>query len=162
MLAAMAGRFRAQACATGLASVLAGCDPAPPQAGLPPAAAALLADVRAGDYQSWAQPPEFPAHTVGRAPHGFVADVWLDPTMATALQSSGITAWPEGATLVSDGYDAAAESVVSIQIMRKEHGAWTWAQYAADGTPLVYGASLACTHCHVAGADFVRTVALPE
>ncbi|HET6584196.1 MAG TPA: hypothetical protein VFG69_12125 [Nannocystaceae bacterium] len=161
----MAGGFRAHARAIGLASLLpalAGCDPPPPRDELPPAAAALLAEVRAADYRTWTQPPEFPAHTIGRAPHGFVSDVWLDPTMAAAMTDTGLTAWPEGATLVSDGYDEAAEAVVAIQIMRKRDGAWTWAQYGADDTPLLYGTSLACSHCHAAGADFVRTVAFAE
>jgi hypothetical protein len=155
------------ACASALAIAwLVACDPAAPDDSLSPAAA-LLADVRAADYRGWARPPEWPERAAGRAPHGFVSDVFIDPTTVAALErGEPITAWPEGSTLVCDGFaDAAGESLVAIQIMRKTSGAWTWAQYAADDTPLVDAAgrsSLACSHCHAAGADFVRTLAFPE
>jgi len=120
--------------------VLVACDPAAPADGLPPAAAALLADVRAADYRGWAHPPDWPGPTAGRAPHGAFSEVWIDPTLAAAVDRAGpIAAWPEGSTLVCEGFaDAEAESLAAIQIMRKQDGVWTWAQYAADGTPLVY------------------------
>lgn len=140
------------------------CDPPPPDDALPPAAAALLADVRAADHRSWARPPDWPARAIGRAPHGAVSEVFVDPTIAKALaRGEAITAWPEGSTLVCEGFhDEAGESLAAIQIMRKENGAWTWGQYAADDTPLVYGRALACSHCHVAGDDYARTLELPE
>jgi hypothetical protein len=163
MLAAMARDLPAMATALALL-VLAACDPPAPADELPPDAAALLADVRAADYRGWARPGEWPARALGRAPHGAASDVFLDPTIAAALQRGDpIAAWPEGSTLVCDGFhDEAGESLAAIQIMRKRDGAWTWAQYDADGTPRVYGLSLACSHCHAAGADFVRTLELPE
>jgi hypothetical protein len=160
MLAAMPTGTRGSTAA--LALLLAACDPPPPEDRPPPAAAALLADVRAADYRSWAHPPDWPARAIGRAPHGAVSDVFLDPTIAQALGTAS-TAWPDGSTLVCDGFhDEAGESLAAIQIMRKEVGSWTWAQYADDDTPLVYGRALACTHCHAAGADFVRTLELAE
>ena len=55
--------------------------------------------------------------------------------------------------------------LAAIQVMRKQNGAWTWAQYGADDMPRVYSegsSALACSHCHAAGDDFVRTLELPE
>lgn len=142
--------------------LLVACDPPPPNDAPPPAAAALLADVRAADYRGWESPPEWPARALGRAPHGAASQVFLDPTIARALGTATME-WPEGSTIVCDGFhDEAGDSLAAIQIMRKQSGAWTWAQYAADDTPLVYGRALACTHCHAAGSDFVRTLEFPE
>lgn len=146
------------------ASLLVACDPAPPNDGAATQAAALLAEVRAADYRTWSRPPELPMRTAGRAPHGGFSDVFLDATVADALaRAQPIVAWPEGSTIVCDGWhDEAGDELAAIQIMRRRDGAWWWAQYAADDTPLVWGQSLACAHCHQAGQDFVRSVALPQ
>ena len=162
MLAAM--RRRTAGRSTIALVALAACDPAPASDPTAAQAAALLTEVRRADYRSWARPPEWPERTAGRAPHGAFTDVWLDATIVSAIdRGDPLDAWPEGSTVVADGWhDAAGEDLAAIQIMRKQDGAWWWAQYAADDTPLVWGISLACTHCHQAGHDFVRSVELPE
>ncbi|HWB80552.1 MAG TPA: cytochrome P460 family protein [Nannocystaceae bacterium] len=119
-------------------------------------ARALLAEVRDAGYEMWLSDA-----IEGDAPHGAWSIIFLDPTMAAALAGPSRDAWPDGATIVCEGRETADGDAELVMIMRKQRGAWRWAQYDADDEPQVWGAATGCVHCHAAGQDFTRVVELP-
>ncbi len=135
---------------------LVACDEAAPSHGGDRDARALLADVRARDYPHWTSDT-----TEGDAPHGSHSTVFLDPALEAALAGPSIEAWPDGVTVVCEGRADAEADLELLMIMRKQQGAWSWAQYDAEDEPLVAGTAVGCVHCHAAGHDFLRTVKLP-
>jgi Cytochrome P460 len=141
----------------GVVAVLGlGCDPTPaPADPWAPAARALRAEVEADHYDAWTEQV-----VESSSPHGAWSAIYADAHVEAA--ASGATRWPAGSTLVCEGRDAADSEAVSLKIMRRDHSGWLWAQYDADGEPTVYGTDAACAHCHAAGDDYVRSVALPE
>jgi hypothetical protein len=119
-------------------------------------ARALLAQVREGGYETWVSDA-----IEGDAPHGTWSVIFLDPKMAAALAGPSRDAWPDGATIVCEGRETQDGDAELLMIMRKQAGAWRWAQYDADDEPLVWGAATGCVHCHAEGHDFTRAVELP-
>lgn len=137
---------------------LVGCDPSPsPTQPWAPAARALLEDVEQDDFREWTE-----VAIEGQAPHGAWSIVFTDAKIDAAIEGpAGAEAWPSGSTIVCEGRDEADGDAVSLQIMTRDAGGWTWAQYDTGGEPLVFGNEAACSHCHAAGDDFVRSFALP-
>lgn len=145
--------------ATVACAVLArGCDP--PQAPVDPwapAARALLSSVEADGYTEWS------ASTIeGASPHGRFSVIYTNPRLDAAVAGPRIVHWPAGATIVAEGRDAEDGAAVSLQIMQRDEGGWLWAQYDEDDEPILLGTDAACTHCHAAGDDYVRSLALPK
>jgi hypothetical protein len=134
------------------------CDPAPsPTQPWAPAARALLEDVEQDGFREWTE-----VAIEGAAPHGAWSIIFTDAKVDAAIEGpEGAKMWPSGATIVCEGRDEPDGDAVSLQIMRRDRDAWTWAQYDADGAPLLYGNETACSHCHAAGDDFVRSLELP-
>jgi hypothetical protein len=134
------------------------CDPpAAPTQPWAPAARALLDDVEADDFREWTE-----VAIEGEAPHGAWSIIYTDTIVDAAQESpAGADAWPSGATIVCEGRDESDGDAVSLQIMRRDRSGWTWAQYDGNSAPLYYGTDTTCSHCHAAGDDFVRSLALP-
>jgi len=138
--------------------LLLGCDPPPgPSEPWAPAARALLEDVEKDEFREWTE-----LAIEGKAPHGAWSIIYSDAKVDAAQDGPKMTdAWPSGATIVCEGRDESEGDAVSLQIMRRDRSGWTWAQYDGDGEPLIYGSEAACSHCHAAGDDFVRSFELP-
>ena len=145
-----------------------------PQAGPATAADALLREVQKRGYRDWERPPKHEARVATNAPHGRGVEVFVDEHMAEALANAdglGRTAWPEGATIVLEGYaaavlaeDAPPDEPVQLAILQKRGGSWHWEQYQAEdrGHPRFAGRPDVCVGCHLGSQDFVRGFSLPK
>jgi hypothetical protein len=139
---------------------------------------ALLSEVQKQGYHDWARAPGHEARKPTNAPHGRGVEVYTDETMVDALANvdgQGLTEWPEGATIVLEGFAAAklpegADPVADrgepeqIAIMQKRSGTWYWEQYQADDLerPRFAGRPDVCVGCHIGTQDFVRGFSLPK
>lgn len=120
----------------------------------------LLASVRALDYRAWIRPPGWETRTPSKAPHGAAVDIYVNDTVAAALASDApLDGWPEGSTIVKDGFNGADLRLIAI--MDKQSDGWYWAEYDASGAPTYSGHPATCTNCHASGSDFVRAFPLP-
>lgn len=125
----------------------------------PDGAKELWDRIHAEGYQGWANAPGFETPQSSDAPHGGDVVIYLDDVMAEAIQTDGLTAWPEGALIVKDAFDGA--DLNQVAAMEKRSGQWYWAEWDADGESIYSGNPDTCTDCHRAGADFVRAFAFP-
>ncbi len=135
---------------------------------------ALLREVQKLDYRGWTRPPKHEMRIATNAPHGRGVEVFVDEAMAEALANAdglGRTQWPEGGTIVLEGYaaatlaeDAAPDEPTQIAIMRKRGGTWRWEQYEAEdlSQPRFAGRPDVCVGCHLGTQDFVRGFSLPK
>lgn len=120
----------------------------------------LLARVQAEDYREWSRPPGWEARTPSRAPHGAAVDIYVNDSVVAALGSeASLDAWPEGSTIVKDGWNGPELRLIAI--MDKRSDGWYWAEYDASGAPAYSGRPATCTNCHSSGSDFVRAFPLP-
>ena len=118
----------------------------------------LLQVVQAADYRAWARAPGYAARQASQGPHGGSVDIYINDTLTLALQTPGLTAWPEGSLIVKDGFRDEQQQLTAI--MQKRADGWVWAEYYASGE--VYSGPVSvCTGCHQIGSDFVRAFALP-
>ena len=144
------------------AALCTACDPpAGPADPWAPAAVRLRASVEAAPYDAWTL-----RVLEAESPHGpwsaIYTDARIDAAEAAPVVDPAREQWPAGATIVAEGRDAEDGDVVSLQIMRRDRSGWLWAQYDADGEPTLYGTDTACSHCHAAGDDYVRSLDLPR
>jgi hypothetical protein len=148
-----------------LPALLAACDDAPAPE---PPNNALLVEVQQAEYRTWTRAPGKDMRAPSLAPHGGYVEVFINEVVAAALENKdglGLTKWPEGATLVLEGYaDPETADLVQISIMHKRHGVWRWEQYAADDLeqPRFSGRPDVCVGCHNTGQDFTRSFSLPK
>jgi hypothetical protein len=120
----------------------------------------LLAAVRAENYRGWSRPPGWETRVPSNAPHGAAVDLYVNDTVARALESGApLAVWPEGSTIVKDGWNGAELRLIAI--MDKRSDGWYWAEYDASGEPDYSGHPATCTSCHSSGSDFVRAFRLP-
>lgn len=112
-------------------------------------AVALLADVRAADYRSWAPMPGFEAAQPSRSPHGNAVEVFVNRILADAID--GGPPWPDGSVVVKDGYDG--DRQIGRAIMRKSGGEWFFANFTADDRLIAASDGPGCVDCHAAGRD---------
>lgn len=120
-----------------------------------------------GDYTEWARPKNREEREPVVAPHGGFVDIYIDEVVEDTLAKvhpNGLSAWPEGATIVLAGFDALEDgTLVQVAVMQKRHGAWKWEQYDGDSSePRFSGRPDVCVGCHSAGEDFVRSFKLPD
>lgn len=152
----------------------AACDDEVPGADPEAAPDALLREVQELDYRAWARPPKHETRIATNAPHGRGVEVFVDENMAGALANGdglGRTRWPEGGTIVLEGYAAAKlaegappDEPLQIAIMRKRGGTWRWEQYDGEdlSAPRFAGRPDVCVGCHLGAQDFVRGFSLPK
>jgi hypothetical protein len=125
----------------------------------PGGAAELWNRIHAEDYRSWRSGPGFEAPRPSGAPHSDMTQIWVNDTVAVALDGPSIDAWPDGSLIVKDGTSDGELDLVAV--MEKRAGVWYWAEYSEDGTSIYSGAPSLCTDCHRIGADYVRAFPLP-
>lgn len=127
----------------------------------PDEAKALLEQVRADDYTSWARAPGFESRKPTNAPHADQVEIFVNDVVVEALSTDGLTAWPEGSVIVKDGYDDDGTHAL-VAIMEKRSDGWFWAEYDAESGESKYsGKPGICIDCHDAGDDDVRAFSLP-
>lgn len=126
----------------------------------PAGADAFWTSIHADDYRSFARAPGYAKRQPTNAPHGDAVEIFVNGVVGEALAGGPITAWPEGARIVKDGYDGDAVTVVAA--MEKRAGGWYWAEWSADGAAKYSGSPGLCTGCHASGGDFVRAFPLPD
>lgn len=128
----------------------------------------LLEQLRDDDYrETYRRAPgwEEPLMPSDGGPHGVVVDIYVDDTVAEALDSGeSLDAWPEGSLIVKDGWeDESGDELRFVLLMEKrDRGDWFWAEY--DANLVVEYAGLnesVCTSCHESGDDFVLAFGLP-
>jgi hypothetical protein len=120
----------------------------------------LLAGVQEQNYREWIRPPGWPTRTRSSAPHGAEVDIYVNDRVVEALGADApLLAWPEGSTIVKDGWNGPELRLIAI--MDKRSDGWYWAEYDASGEPTYSGRPATCTNCHSSGSDFVRAFPLP-
>lgn len=112
-------------------------------------AAALLAEVQAADYRSWAPMPGFAGAQPSRSPHGNAVEVFVNRVLADAIEAG--PPWPDGSVVVKDGYDG--DRQIGRAIMRKSGGAWFFSNFTADDRLIAASDGPGCVDCHGAGRD---------
>lgn len=126
----------------------------------PASAEALLSDVKAADYRSWARAPGYEQRTPSSAPHSDQVEIFVNDVLEAALADGAADEWPVGSIIAKDGYTDDGELDLTALMEKREEG-WFWAEYDAEGAPLYSGAPTICTDCHEPGADFVRAFGFP-
>ena len=143
------------------ALVLAGSSSACRQNDDPAGADSLHAEVVADGYRSWMRAPGYEKRVPANSPHSDQVDIFVNDVVESALADTAHpTAWPDGATIVKDGYTQDGKLELT-SILQKRGTVWYWAEYDAKGKPLYSGAPAICLDCHKAGSDFVRAFSLP-
>ena len=134
----------------------------------------LLVAVQKAKYAEWARAPGKEEREPTLAPHSGAVEVFINDVVERAIANEdglGLTQWPEGSTIVLEGYAAATleegappDEPVQIAIMQKHGGTWRWEQYQAEdlGAPRFAGRPDVCVGCHVGAQDFVRGFSLPR
>ncbi len=118
-------------------------------------ARALLAQVEADDYRSWARAPGYPGRMPSLAPHSREVEVFINEPVVAALESSPpVTSWPVGSVIVKEGWNG--DALTQIALMEKRPDGWFWVEFH-DEDPAFVGAPTYCTRCHQTGDDFVLT-----
>jgi len=126
----------------------------------PKEASALLQKVRAEDYRSWTRAPGYEQRQPAASPHSDEVDIYVNDVVAKALaDGKPLSEWPEGATIVKDGFSKSKLELTAI--LDKRADGWFWAEYFGD-KPAFSGKPSACTGCHAGGDDFVLAFPLPQ
>jgi len=163
--------------ALGLACALssAGCastDPTPPTPpsevateSVPPTLttdpAQLWNQLETAGYADWDSAPGFEERQPSTGPHGDSVLIFVNDTVAAALEGPPLASWPPGSIIVKDVYTS--ETLTHVAVMQKTVTGWYWAEYDATGSVLAQGlATPGCQTCHDQGSDGVRSFALPE
>ncbi len=121
---------------------------------IPTTARELLAWLQAGNYLSWTA--ESAPHA-SAGPHGGKVRTFLNDTVLDSL-SAGNASHPAGSALVKELYfggDTVALWAVSVKVQDDSAGGRGW--YWWEGVGLAGLGQPACTGCHAAGRDYVRT-----
>src|SRR5262249_36933858 len=131
----------------------------------PDGAKALFARVNQGaGFQAWDRAPGYPSRRPSFTAHSDEVEIFIDPTISKALAGPNeVSSWPVGSTIVKEGFDGDARSLVAI--MEKRADGWYWAEYNGDGDPLYSGHPKTCTDCHQHRAtysDFVYSFEFPK
>lgn len=121
-------------------------------------AEALLAEHQDADYRSYARILgwDLPHLESSRPHHGPFIDIYVNETLAAAIEGSGAP-FPDGSVVVKDGWnDAEGTELFQIAIMEKQGTDWFYAEYSADGEVDVAGIDPdECMECHTVGTDHI-------
>jgi len=127
----------------------------------PQGARVLWDEIHAQQYRTWQRAPGYESRRGSNAPHGDQVDIYVNDVLAEVLDAGeSLTAWPEGALIVKDGFDGGDLDLVAV--MQKRADGWYWAEYDADGDSVYSGKPDTCIDCHRSGADHVRAFAFPS
>lgn len=128
----------------------------------------LLLAVQKAKYREWDRGPGKDERTPTLSPHSGAVEVFINDVVVEALANAdglGLKAWPEGSTVVLEGYgDVETTELAQLAIMQKHHGVWRWEQYQGDELerPRFKGRPDVCLGCHDTGQDFTRSFSLPK
>jgi hypothetical protein len=125
----------------------------------PEEAAALLTRIRAEGYREWDRAPGYETRRPASSPHAEQVDIYVNPTVASALVAGPLEAWPLGSLIVKDGFDG--DDLELIAVMEKREDGWFWAEYFGDDSKYS-GKPEVCLDCHGAGDDHVLAFELPR
>lgn len=128
----------------------------------------LLTQIQDDDYrETYRRAPGWPDPLLPAdgGPHGSFIDIYVNDTMAEAIDSGdSLDAWPEGSLIVKDGFsDEGGEMLRFVTLMEKRGGGnWFWAEYDANLEVDFAGVNESvCTNCHADGEDQVLAFGLP-
>lgn len=139
-----------------LAGSLAGCGDDQDDEG----ARRLLASVRADGYRNWERAPGWPSRRPTSAPHSESVDIYVNDVIGQALAAAApLERWPEGSTIVKDGWDGSELEIIAV--MQKRSDGWYFAEFDGEGDPNYSGHPKTCTNCHEGGNDSVQSFPLP-
>jgi hypothetical protein len=127
----------------------------------PETAKALLAEIQ-GEYRSWARAPGYEQRMPTSAPHGEQVDIYVNPTLASAIAGAAIDAWPESSIVAKDGWSADGQTLEVIAVMQKRADGWFFAEFDGAGSPMYSGQPSVCTGCHSQGADQILAFGFPQ
>lgn len=117
--------------------------------------------IHEADYTAWAAAPGYETAQPTIRAHDSTARVYVNSVMQTAMEGPAREAWPAGALLVKDSYDAAGNPSL-IAAMEKTPEGWFFAEWSARGDVKYAGEPEVCLGCHLAGQDLVLSVPLPR
>jgi hypothetical protein len=116
--------------------------------------------VRTKEYRDWERAPGWSARRETGSPHSVAKEIFVDPAIAATV-GSGATRYPEGATIVKDGYDEGGDLAIVAVMQRLAGDGWSFAEYRADGSVVVEGEDPPlCTRCHKGDQDGVLAFSL--
>jgi hypothetical protein len=123
-------------------------------------ARALLARVRADQYRTWHRAPGYETRQESNTAHSDSVDIYVNDRIAEVLATAEPAAtWPEGSTIVKEGFSGSELSLIAV--MEKRRDGWFWAEFDEDGDPDYSGHPDICIDCHRSGSDYVRAFVLP-
>lgn len=126
----------------------------------------LLDSLRDDGYRGYRRAPGWEdARAPSSAPHGNFVDIYVDDTVAEALdEGTPLDRWPDGSIIVKDGWEArTGSSLEIIAVMEKRGDAWFFAEYNDKGRVLFAGENhRTCAGCHGSANDGVLAFDLPR
>lgn len=123
-------------------------------------AEALWDQIQADEYRTWARPPGYESRAASSTVHGDEVEIFINDAVADALAAgAALGAWPDGSTIVKDGFQGGSNHIVVA--MDKREGEWFFAEWHPDGEVVYSGSPRACTRCHGADGDGVLAFSLP-
>ena len=121
------------------------------------------------NYSAWARPAAFEAGPrASNSPHGAAVMVYINAVVVKALANEdglGLTAWPEDATIVVEGYgrgDALSADRRSVCRSATAAGTGSSIRPTTSSGRASRGGPDICLGCHSGGQDFVRSFGLPK
>jgi hypothetical protein len=127
----------------------------------PDTANALLAEIQS-EYRSWDRAPGYDQRMPTSAPHGEQVDIFVNPTLSTAVSGSPIDAWPVESIVAKDGWQADGQTLEVIAVMQKRADGWFFAEFDGAGSPIYSGQPSVCTGCHAQGSDQILAFGFPQ
>lgn len=119
----------------------------------------LLARVQAEDYRQWTRAPGYETRQPSHTSHSRAVDIYVNATVASALEGEALDRWPVGSIIVKDGFDG--ETLKLTAVMEKRDDGWFWAEYKNNDSKFS-GKPDVCLDCHDIGDDYVRAFSLPR
>lgn len=115
-------------------------------------------------FRAWRRAPGYPGREPSFTAHADAVEVFVSPEVAKTLDGpEPPTAWPEGSTIVKEGFKGTSRALVAV--MQKRNGEWYWAEFDDAGEPLFSGRPQICLDCHdnrAAYSDWVYSFEFPR
>jgi hypothetical protein len=115
--------------------------------------------IQAESYRTWQRAPGWETSQPTARAHGDTADIFINATLAGALDETGLGAWPADSLIVKDSFKGQNPSLIAA--LEKQSGGWFYAEWTASGDVKYAGRPDVCLDCHRAGDDELLSLALP-
>jgi hypothetical protein len=106
-------------------------------------------------FQTWQRAPGFASRKPSFTAHSDDVEIFVNDKISTALATRGsrpIDEWPEGSTIVKEGFSGDTRKIVAV--MEKRADGWFWAEYNGKGDSLYSGRPSVCIDCHDNRKDY--------